>query len=281
MTVAWQGWDGSTWDLTEQSGVVLGSGARGFGLPEVDLYESVAAGVDGSRHRGHRVVEREVFLPLWVFSEAGQAWFDLDRSFAATLRPDAPGLLTVVQPSGEARTLTCRLLSGGDEALDLDPGLLGWAATSVVLRSNDPYWSGAPVSRSWGATAPVDFIQTSAPPFHISPSNTLASASVTNPGDVDAWPVWTITGPVTSVDLGVGSRLVEVPAGVADGDVLTIDTRPTAQTATLQDGTNEVPNLGAWDPAPIPPGESVSLSIDMVGAGSVAVAFTPRYYRAW
>ena len=221
-------------------------------------------------------------LPLWVFGAAGQGWIDLDRSFVATMRPDLPGMLTVVHPSGESRSLTCRFSAGGDEPLDLDPAQVGWALHEVHLAANDPYWSGAPVSRSWSSSVAVDFIGVGgAPPFHISPSNTLASASVSNPGDVDAWPVWTVTGPVTSVDLGVGTRLVEVPSGVADGDVLTIDTRPTAQTATLQDGTNAVPDLGAWDPAPIGPGESVSLSIAMVGAGSVAVSFTPKFYRAW
>lgn len=285
-TLTWAGWDGSSWDLTgvDVDGVLLGAGVRGMHMPAVQRYASESPSVDGSRWRGRRTAEREVFWPLWVQHGArGQSWVDLDRAWWRTMDPDRPGLWTVTQPSGESRSLLCRWTSGAD-GFEMDPALVGWASYEVYLVAEDPYWQGTPVVRSWAPAAPVDFFDTAgdgAPPFHLSSSVTLETATMSNPGDVEAWPVWRIDGPTTTVEVGAGGTVVEVPFAIADGDSLTIDARPSAQTAVLADGTDVTDDLGAVGFAPIAAGAAVALSLDMVGAGVVTCSLTPRYYRAW
>jgi hypothetical protein len=128
--------------------------------------------------------------------------------------------------------------------------------------------------------------------FHISDGRTVDEAQMTNPGDVDAWPVWAINGPTTSVDLGVGGSVVEVPFAIADGERLVIDTNPTEQVAYLGDvdpgnafavlsGADVTEDLGAADFAPIPADATTDLSIDMTGTGIVAARIIPGYWGAW
>ena len=188
----------------------------------------------------------------------------------------------MTQPSGETRTLVCRLTRESDTAWEWDPVKAGVSVHEFYLAAEDPYWQGAPLVRSWGSGEPVDFFGTTGgPPFFISRSSTIDTASVRNPGDVRAWPRWRIDGPTTSVELGVGSSVVEVPFAVADGAYLTVDTSPTAQTAILSDGTDKTGDLGAVEFAPIEPGAEVPLSLVMSGTGTVTATITPRFYTAW
>lgn len=251
-------------------------------MPPAQRFTSESPAVPGARFRGARVLAREVFWPLSVLQDGPQGWVDLDAAFWATMRPDLAGSWAVTAPDGLTRTLTCRWLST-DDGFPLDPASAGWASYGVYLvAEDDPFWSGAPVVRSFSSGAPVDFFDPGgSPPFHISAGNLLAAATVDNPGDVEAHPIWRIDGPVTDVTLGVDGRTIEVPITVADGDHLVVDSRPAHQTAVRDDGTDVTSELGAVDFAPVPPGAVVPLTLSMVGTGTVTATLTPRWYRAW
>lgn len=284
LRMSWTGPDGSVWELSDWtiSGLRLGSDVRGMGMPSSSRFSSVSPAVAGSMFRGSRVLEREVFWPLHVLADPGQAWVDRDGAFWRTMRPDAAGSWAVTGPDGSTRTLACRWVSTED-AFSIDPTLMGWAAYGVYLVADeDPFWSGAPVVRTFAPGEPVDFLDPAgSPPFHISPGNLLTSASIDNPGDVEGFPIWRVDGPVTDVTVGVQGRVIEVPIAVAGGESLTIDTRPTAQTAIRSDGTDVTAQLGAVDFAPVPPGAVVPLTLSMTGTGSVTATLVPRYYRAF
>jgi hypothetical protein len=252
-----------------------------LGMPEADRFESVSPALAGSRFRGARVTAREVFWPLHVLAADGEAWLALDSAFWATMRPDLPGSWAVTV-GGVTRNLVCRWVSGGDDYI-MDPVLAGWASYGVYLvADDDPYWTGAPIVRSWSPGTAVDFVDAGgSPPFHISPGNLLAQATMDNPGNVEAFPVWRIDGPTTTVEVGVDGRVVEVPFAVADGDSVIVDTRPTAQTAVMSDGTDVTADLGEVDFAPIQPGAVVPLSLSMTGTGTVTATLTPRYMKAF
>ena len=280
--MTWEGWNGTVVDLTgDDSGASLGGGVRGLSMPQSQRYASDSPSVAGSRHRGSRATDREVFWPLAVYNGLGsQEWIDWDAAFWRTMHPDKPGVWTVEQPSGQARSLRLRFIGDGNHSVGIDPSLMGWERYGIELLAEQPFWQGAPIIRSWKAEDPLPFF--GGPGIiTISSGSTLANATIDNPGDEAAWPVWTITGPCTSVSVGVAGRVVEVPFTLAAGEVLTIDTNPAAQTALMADGLERTAELGAADFAAVPPGESVALSTAMAGTGAVSVSVTPLYRRAW
>lgn len=288
MEHTWTGWDGSEWDLTgsRSTGVYLRPGVRGLNMAEVVPYLSELAGVNGSQYRGHRLTRASVFWPLSLWHDGNsQDWIDYDSAFWRTMQPGKLGTWTVRQPSGAARHLRLQFASDGDHAIDWDPGQMGWTQYGVYLRADQPLWEGDPVVRSWEPQESQPFFGGDlgggfGPPFYISSGQTLANARMDNPGDVEAWPVWTITGPVDTVSVGVAGRTVTVPFPLLEGESLVIDTRPTEQTAFK--GTTELTSsLGAADFAPIPAGDSRPLSLSMVGAGRVEARLVPLFLRAW
>jgi hypothetical protein len=115
--------------------------------------------------------------------------------------------------------------------------------------------------------------------FSIGSSNAVFGARIANPGDVDAWPVWKVNGPYTVASVGVGSRLISLPART-NGQSITVDTNPAVQTATDQTGADITALLGSVDFAPVAPGDPSQLNVTMTGTGSVDVTVTPAFYMA-
>lgn len=285
ITVYWTGANGVTWDLTDWMGglFITQSGLEGLGSPTHTAWNDARSpSSHGQRYTGHIVDARPVVLPLYLYAEPGDAWHAADTALWETLRPGVYGTLTVESPAG-VRTLRCRYVSGGDEALTRDPVRFGWQRYAIELVADeDPFWRGEDVTHSWEQATPSDFFggTAKAPKFFISSGNMLSTATMTNPGEMDAWPVWRVTGPGSAIALGVGGRQVTYPGAVAAGKVLTVDSDPQAQTAVL-DGVDVTPGLGGYDFASIPSGQDVPLKISAIGNTRIEATITPRYYRAW
>lgn len=292
----WHGWDGSTWDFSDPdgSGVRLRAGVVGLKLPgNIQFYSSESASVDGQEDRGWRLPARDVIWPISVFSGPGQEWVDHDRAFWRTLQPGRTGTWEVIAPDGQSRTLRLRVNPSSEQAFDYNPSRLGWAQYGVRLLAVDPYWRGQPIIREWETTSSADFFggATKGPPFYISSGASIATASMTNPGDVPEWPVWTGFGPFSRADFGLEGRITEAHFTVNDGEALVVDTNPRRQTAFLYDAPGKVidygsaaevtSQLGAVDFVPVPPQDDVQLSLSMVGTGSVQCSITPGYFEAY
>jgi hypothetical protein len=291
MVLTWTGWDGSVWSLNAAtSGVALLPGVRGLGNPPVNIYSKSSPAVAGSQHLGSSVDERKVFWPLAVWKNTSSAeWIAHDRAFFRTIDEEQQGVWSVQQPTGEVRTLKLRYVSRGDDTFDVDPSKYGIQTYGLDFIANQPYWEGAPVWRRFEADTPVDFF--SGPIFTISSGKSLATATVSNTGEVDSYPVWTILGPTTSVTVGIGASTITVPFTIASGKAVVIDTNPTAQTAllgnwddttrTLSSITDKTDSLGTTTFAPIPPGTDQALALSMTGTGIVDVEISPLFKRAW
>lgn len=296
--MTWTGWDGSLWDLTTvEGGAVLMAGVRGLSMPPVQHITTTYSSVHGARWRGNTIEPREVFWPIQIFSDAGsEAWVQRERAFWKTMRPRKTGIWTVTLPSGEKRWLECRFADDSQQAFDLDPVAVGWSNYGINLVAHQPFWCGPNVRREWGGsggTASPFFPDGTQRSFVISPSNGFTDAKISNPGDMDAWPVWEIYGPCTSAHVGVDDQIIDIPFPIDAGKVLIIDTAPTAQTATLYDytgsGTNKaltnpvdmIAQLGPAEFYPIPPEDPAFVDLIMDGPGRLACEFTPHYLRAW
>lgn len=281
----WTDYTGTVWDISgRSSGVYLRAGVRGMNMPPITRYTSKSPAVAGSRWRGSITDEREVFWPLHLFQKNGsQEWLDHDARFWSTLNPDRTGVWTVEQPNGTARSLTLRFADDGGQSFDTSPELFGWCAYSVNLIAEQPYWVGEPITRTWGQPAETfnyyGGVAGYGPPYYITSASTMASANIDNPGDVPAWPVWTLQAPFVSASVGVGGKSVQVPFAMSEG-WLRINSDPTRQTAVDHLGADRTTQLGQVKWGDVPAGSSVPLAVNMVGAGSVRLDLTPRYYRA-
>src|SRR5699024_8597359 len=103
------------------------------------------------------------------------------------------------------------------------------------------------------------------------------TATLQNPGDESAWPTWTVTGPVDSVQVTVDGRSIGYGA-LIEGDVLVIDTGN--RRATLN-GEVVTGQLSTFNFTPIPAGGTVPLDIALPGGGTLQASFRPRYDSAW
>ena len=260
LDMKWIGWDGSEWSLTDPStGTVMLPGVRGLSMPPIIHHRAAHASLPGARWRGNSVDVREVFWPIQVYTNLGsQEWLEIDRAFWKTMDPKKTGTWVVVQPDGTTRSLKLRFVDDGTQTFDHDPTLEGWSNYGITFAAEQPYWEGAPISGLWMAGSQTPFFGSSgAPAFTISPSNTLADAKITNPGDVDAYVTWRVYGPVTTATVGVNGRNITIPFSIAAGDVLEIDTSPSGQIALMGPlggplTIDKTPDLGEIDFAPLP-----------------------------
>lgn len=285
----WEAWDGTIWDLTGRGGSIrLGAdGLVGMEMPEWVDWVSESPSVDGDWWRGRHVKAREVLWPISIRSAYGasQEWLDVDRRFWDTMLPGRRGRWRVAQPNGTSRSLVLELRSGVDVRYS-DGFTFGWNRYAIPLIARQPYWEGSPVTGGpWdnGADNAETFFGsgTGAPPWHIAQGVTLATATVTNPGDVESWPAWTINGPGTDIAITVSGNTIAVPFPLADGDTLVIDTHPTRQTATLNGTVDKTGDLTQAGFAPIPPGASVPVELSLTGPGSISLSMPTYYWRAW
>jgi hypothetical protein len=302
--LSWTGWDGSEWALTRPAtGLFLRPGVRGLHLPSFDRLSSSSPLVAGSRHRGTSTNDRDVFWPLYLYSDESSAGFlARDQAFWRSLDPDMEGTWTAAVPNGGRRTLDLRLVTSDDD-MSHDPIQRGWAKYGINLLADKPYWLGERVTKSWAQGDMRNFYITEEDRvtygypddaiLYLSPGGSLGSATFTNDGDVPAYAVWTAVGPTTAVSFGVGGKDIIVPFDIPEGYAVQLDTEPV---------NGQVLWYGEWDPVaktllapvdrtpelspasafvPIPRGQDRPLSIAMTGYGTVIAAVQNKYRRAW
>lgn len=286
--VTWEGADGSLWRLTEPSlGVfIMRGGMRGLGRPKKTDYRDQSPAVHGATWRGLSYEPREVFFTAYLYSDVGtKEYVTLDRAFWDSFDDEIEGTLTVRVPGFPARKLRLRLVDDGNWAPERDPSFYGWTTYGMTLQADQPLWeAAAPIVDSWRASTPTAFfggLTPGAPIITISRGRTLAAATITNPGDVEAWPIWTVSGPCTSATISVDGHEIEVPIELEEGESVRIDTRPTEQTALRENGDDVFTLLGETDFAPIVPRRAgfSTLALDIDSTGKIGIELTPLYLR--
>lgn len=279
--LVWTGWDGSEWDLTQGPVRALLNGIEGLHFPEHDEFSSESQSVHGQRFLGWRAKAREVFMRVAVGGDTSSSWLDVADRFFRSLHPALEGVLTVTAGT-RTRRLRLRRGPGQIHQYERDPYLSAWAEYGITLVADQPFWEGNEITGGpWRSPDPVPFFpETGAPPFYISRAIAFGSTVISNPGDVDGFPVWTVRDALAGISLGIGDRLIEVPFGTSDGDVLRINTDPRKLSATLN-GDNAARQLGFQRFAPVPPGSRVPVHVAAAGTGSVSVSLVPLFFRAF
>lgn len=223
-------------------------GLSGRLMPPVGITEAALPTADGSRLRAVRFGARQVAIPLWLESADLGAHRVLLRDWARRLNPRRGDGRLRAAIGGTVRELTVRYVGG----FGLDESYPHFTEASLLFTAPDPYWYDAEPQA-------VRFAIASSPPVFfplpngdsgsfltLAPSTISLAQDVTNPGDVEAWPVWTVYGPADNVRIQntTTGEAVFFDETLAADEVLTIDTRPGAK-RVAKDGVNRFDGLTA------------------------------------
>lgn len=282
---------GARWPMTDLAAnwYTLAEGVSGLGAAPYTL-TSDPHPRGGARLRHVQPQPRSIVWPVLVkgrdHTEFTANWRALASAFTRTLR-EGPGSLEVARPDGTVRTIAVYYASGWEGRGQTATGIT-WDSAVLTLWCEDPYWvdyEAVTVHRESGT------LVTYFDPFpSVSSSQVLGATTVTNPGDVDVWPTWTITGPATSItftrsdtsDAFTLDMTDTVHGALLADETVTISTDP----PRVRSGTDENlidgldwPTAVLWS---LPPGQTaVTFQLDGASTGSaVDLTFHPRYETA-
>jgi hypothetical protein len=264
----------------------------GVGGPPA-AYTSTGLSGGGNLAQSYNPAKRSIVVGLHVYDDTSQAGLLdlLDRlTFAlwtARAGLPAPGQLVFSRPDGTSRAIEVYCTSGieqtdTDSTADAYQRDTGFALTfesglDPLLSDTDPVgplvFAAPPES---GGVPPM-------PPVLLTPSSTLGSTTVTNSGNGEAYPIWTVTGPGTPTLTNVTTgREWSLATALSSGETVTVDTRPTLQSAVDQDGVDRWGDLVKSSPRDlwtlIPGTNHLDLQLTSSGTGS---QITMLYHRRW
>lgn len=267
--------DGVTWPLTNTADTVgfftLAEGVSGLGAAPVELTtDDHPRG--GSRLRHTQPVSRTIVWPLYVYGDTHMEflgrWRQLASAFTGTSRRKIPGVLEIARPDGTRRRIEVFYREGFEGRGTKGMGIASDAAILSLYCEDAYFYDPVAIGEHRGVDpgATMDFLN---PYPSVSSSQVLGATSLTNPGDVTAWPTWTITGPGTEVTVthsGTGESFTITPASVGgtlaakDRVIVTTDppkvTKYTAEVQTI--------NLGAATAG------TITITFDGQTTGSIA-----------
>lgn len=294
ITASWIDPTGKEWHLSntsEELGWFTTNGPAGWGAAPIELVvDPLPRG--GEQVRYIRSKPRRIQWPVYIGGDDHVQYTrrrqSLTRAFTMTTQRAAPGWLKVARPDGDARLIACYYEQGLEGASGEDHL---FSRNVVTLYCPDGYWSGPePITVERGisvVTAP--FLN----PFISITSSKVVSGGqadvtqVLNPGDVEGWPTWTLTGPMsklTATNYTTGTRFaLEYPLG--DGQQITITTnRPTVRGPGDANLTKYIDwfNPEGTELWPLMDGvNDINFQVDGAANGTkVQMAFTPRYETA-
>ncbi|MFD8088974.1 phage tail family protein [Streptomyces malaysiensis] len=266
------------------------AGATGLDMPPFELHSDDSPNLDGGMYRGTRATQREIMLPVYIWGVDRRSLKDQKRKLLTSLNPkNGYCVLKFIESDGQPKYLYAFYKAGLEGNESEDAAGFRWLKIGIQMTAFDPwFYSDNLHVAEWNFGDGAPFLGPKFFPLNLSeghPSTT--ELPVINPGDIEAWPVWEITGPVQSFKFtnqaGKSFGIDKQPGGgdvVASGRKLIIDTRPGYKTLLDDQDTNYYPLLAAnpqlWS---VPSGRSMT-TINLVsgdGAAHVRMTLTPRY----
>jgi Phage tail protein len=220
-------------------------------MPPVTINTIRVPQAQGGRFRFARHEERLVTIPVVV--PGPTAGRDELRRWARALDPlKGEGTLTVVQGAHAGRQIVCAYEAGLDTFAEEYP-LLG--LTTLGFRAADPYWQDAAEQSLVATIASTSYTWFPFLPLVLGASDVFAAVTITNTGDVAAWPVITAVGPGTELNVAntTTGESWDLTGAINAGSTLVVDHRPGHKSARL-DGVNVFGRLAddsvLWSLAP-------------------------------
>lgn len=281
---SWTDPTGVEWPLTDlapERGFHTPRGISGWGaMPYEIITDPQARGGESVRHI--RTNPARITWPLNIWGDTHLEWLDryraIKRAIMMTVHRGIPGRITVMRPDGSGRFIEAFYEDGftgeaGENWVHANPTLTMYcpdgAWKDVVPRIE---------TRTLGSEAPVSFLS---PFLTLSPSAVGGSPVIENPGDLVAWPEWTITGPAsgfTATNLTTGQSFTLTYDLLATETITLTTDRPTVRGPAGQNIVDALdwPTAFLWG---LQPGTNgVSFSVGGASAGTkVVLTYYPRY----
>jgi phage-related protein len=237
--IYWVDPDGGTLCLSDDNPYRVRMGVDGRFMPPFSYTSESIYGISGTVRRSTQLKERSTTYPLLVWGEdRDDVHVNLRKLLYATNPLRGQGRLQVITNDDKTFVLNCYLdsmpLPETAETIGINFQLL--AATFV---SHDVYW--------WDPVENDVFVD------NVGGYDLRAPFSLYNAGDAEAWPIWTITGPMTYTsptpaltlkNETIGEQMV-ISLSLAASNRLYIDTRPLIGTVLKNHNTDEMTTFSA------------------------------------
>lgn len=285
ITATWTDPTGTVWQLSDTSddvGWFTTAGPAGW---DATTYEIVTDPLPrgGESVRFVRAKPGRIVWPLYVFGDTHLEYVQrrrtIKKALMMTVHRRLTGTLRVSRPDSSAREIDCMYESGLEG--EAGEGWL-WSKSAITLFCPDGYWRDVTAVTETRSYIPgSDYLN----PFpQVSNSLALGETVLNNPGDVDAWPTWTITGPITAVsatNVTTGYQFT-LTYGLLAGEQITITTvQPTVRGPAGQNLASALdwPDAYLW--SLIPGDNDVIFNVSGGTAGTqVQLTYHPRYEGA-
>lgn len=292
MSVSYVDPDGTEWQWSDEDTGIIVTSVTGLGNPPVSMSQ-IDLPSGGALAQGYLAQPRSIVVGLYVFDDEQAKFLDLIDRVARSLwtqragKP-APGTLVLHRPDGTHRQIDV-LCTSGAEQTDEDESqnaYQNWTTFALTFAGLDPFFVDAiPTHLGFGLPG-TDVGIPPLLPIKLGVSTVLGDVTIRNNGDADAYPTWTIHGPGTpTIRNNTTGRSFGLASALVTHEVVTVDTRPTRQSAIDGDGNDRWSDLVKADPRdlwPLVPGVN-HMSLEVLGsdAGSrVDLSYTRRWLRA-
>lgn len=282
--------DGHAWPLTDRDSGVVATGCAGISGPQPSV-GSVSLPGGGALPQSYRPAARTITLGIFTEGATQADFLGLCDRWARAiwnerLGQPAPGLLVLARPDGTSRQIPVLHIDGGDQSDD-DATKSGptWSRYALTFAAADPLWADSdPIELTFGTSSASGVPPM--PPIVLAPATLLGDSQVTNSGDADSYPIWTIHGPgQPTITNNTTGRSFGLDVTLGSDEVVVVDTRPTMQSAvdaTDADRWGDLVKSSPRDLWPLVPGvNDLNLSISSSGVGSqITLSYTRRWLRA-
>lgn len=253
-------------------------------MPRIEVQVDEIPGRAGALLRDTRHGIHEFILPLSIAASSESDLRTLLRDLVDRMDPTrGMGKIRVTSPVGDQREINCVYAAGLEMAEKEGSSGPEYQECPVAFTAYDPYWyDPSPTALTFSVTSVAAFFPIF--PLRLTASQLVVDDTVVNSGSVDAWPVWTITGPgsgITLRNLTTGKFLTLDSVTLGVGESVSVDTRPGYRTVTRNDGTNLYPNMtllsSLW---PLARGAN-AVRLEMSGADFAVSEMSVSYYQRY
>lgn len=262
----------------DYSNYVLNPDFMGFGIPPAQVRIEPSAG-DGGVFRHSKKSVRDVDLAITVLgTDRADVQTKLRRLSRLIQDTSGPTRINANYTDGETLFLEGHYVGGAESQWGSSAGMV-WNRWVISFQCPKPFWQSSTEESfviDTGATGRGLLPQLTK--LKLRSATTFGVIQVDNQGDVPAYPIWEITGPLNDIVISDGVNSFSFATDVAAGEVITIDTETGNVTDAL--GANRYSMLAA---APklfrVPPGETTITVSAVAGSLDASVTFTysPRF----
>ncbi len=244
--VSWVAPDGTVYNLDDRVNRFVTS-IRGHELAPIEIARSAVPYVPGTRVRLVRSREREIHIVVHLNTESFVLLRDeKEVLYRAFWSGDAEGdrvrfgWLRFTLVAGTTRQTRALYLLGAEG--DTTQGIGGWEDVVLTFLCPDAHYEALEdtVVDLVAGTSSVSWFGRPWFPFELSASSVLAGATIDNTGDIDAWPIWTLTGPMSNPILRnvTTGAVLSIPTTVQVDSTLTVATRPGYHSVVFNGGVS-------------------------------------------